>query len=403
MNKQVDKKTTILQPNQGIYSILYGGRYGYITKIEGEQRPETIKSLLGDVCVSGGNANIFIRFSSGSETSVPESIVRGVQWEIYEILTEEEIKEIDQHYFEAVEDRKKAAIAKELKDKEETEYFLNKYSSYLIQKKDHAKGEFDVVKQNIRIELKREFPNIKFSVSSDHYGCVNIKWTDGETVESIKNITSKYEDHETDFTGDFRDYNPSNFNRIFGGCNFVFENRNISDKSNEILLEWAKERFANNDTYNCHDVHNLAHKLSYQYPIYDGFKIVKKDVEFAVYSPEKFWQIINVNKESVKNVVNKIKVNNNNLDKSNSLNVVKENSLNNNLSIKSKLPNDSKETILNIIDYSEKSFAITGDTYQIKDTLKELNGKFNRFLTCGAGWIFPKTKLNEVKEKLNIV
>ena len=56
---------------------------------------------------------------------------------------------------------------------------------------------------------------------------------------------------------------------------------------------------------------------------------------------------------------------------------------------------------LKIIDYSEKSFVVTGNTKPIKDTLKDLGGKFNFRLSCGAGWVFSKTKIEEVKSKLN--
>lgn len=53
-----------------------------------------------------------------------------------------------------------------------------------------------------------------------------------------------------------------------------------------------------------------------------------------------------------------------------------------------------------IIDYSEKAFAIVGETKEIKDTLKSLGGRYNPHLTCGAGWIFSKKKEQEVKSKL---
>lgn len=57
---------------------------------------------------------------------------------------------------------------------------------------------------------------------------------------------------------------------------------------------------------------------------------------------------------------------------------------------------------LQIIDYSEKAIAIIGDTRAIKDTLKTLGGRFNAHLTCGAGWIFSKTKEATLREALNI-
>ncbi len=51
---------------------------------------------------------------------------------------------------------------------------------------------------------------------------------------------------------------------------------------------------------------------------------------------------------------------------------------------------------IQIVDYSEKSFAVIGETKPIKDQIKELGGKFNFRLSCGPGWIFSKTKLEEV-------
>ena len=70
-------------------------------------------------------------------------------------------------------------------------------------------------------------------------------------------------------------------------------------------------------------------------------------------------------------------------------------------------PKQSKtETIeakgVQIIDYSEKAIAIVGETRAIKETLKNLGGRFNRHLSCGAGWIFSKTKEATLREALNI-
>lgn len=57
---------------------------------------------------------------------------------------------------------------------------------------------------------------------------------------------------------------------------------------------------------------------------------------------------------------------------------------------------------IKIVDYSEKAVAVIGDTYPIKEKLKELGGRFNKFLSCGAGWIFPKTKEQEIKTALSV-
>ena len=55
-----------------------------------------------------------------------------------------------------------------------------------------------------------------------------------------------------------------------------------------------------------------------------------------------------------------------------------------------------------IIDYSEKAIAIVGETRAIKETLKTLGGRFNSHLSCGAGWIFSKSKEATLREALNI-
>ena len=54
-----------------------------------------------------------------------------------------------------------------------------------------------------------------------------------------------------------------------------------------------------------------------------------------------------------------------------------------------------------IIDYSEKAIAVVGETKAIKETLKTLGGRFNAHLTCGAGWIFSKSKEATLREALS--
>lgn len=68
-----------------------------------------------------------------------------------------------------------------------------------------------------------------------------------------------------------------------------------------------------------------------------------------------------------------------------------------------------KEKVINVndvrlIDYSEKAIAVIGKTYEIKDDLNALGGRFNKFLTVDgkqvAGWIFSKSKQDEVSNLL---
>ena len=59
-----------------------------------------------------------------------------------------------------------------------------------------------------------------------------------------------------------------------------------------------------------------------------------------------------------------------------------------------------------IVDYSEKSVAVFGDTKAIKEQLAALGGRFNKYLTQNgqkcAGWVFPKSKEPELKQLINL-
>ncbi len=60
---------------------------------------------------------------------------------------------------------------------------------------------------------------------------------------------------------------------------------------------------------------------------------------------------------------------------------------------------------IEIINYSEKSFALFGETKVIKAELMEMGGKFNPFLKYGdgkkAGWIFSNNARNKVNAFLS--
>lgn len=53
---------------------------------------------------------------------------------------------------------------------------------------------------------------------------------------------------------------------------------------------------------------------------------------------------------------------------------------------------------MEIVDYSERSFAVIGNTKLYKEQLKELGGKYNEKLKCGAGWIFSLSKKSKVEK-----
>ena len=62
-----------------------------------------------------------------------------------------------------------------------------------------------------------------------------------------------------------------------------------------------------------------------------------------------------------------------------------------------------KQAALNvsIVDYSERAVAIVGDTIKIKDILRELGCRYNKFLSCGAGWVTSKRNVETIKSELS--
>lgn len=67
-------------------------------------------------------------------------------------------------------------------------------------------------------------------------------------------------------------------------------------------------------------------------------------------------------------------------------------------------PKNTDAATIKIVDYSQKSFAVIFDKKPTNDILNvcRIYGTFNRFLSCGAGWIFSKRHLDSVKTQLNL-
>ena len=254
--------------------------------------------------------------------------------------------------FEA--ERQRKAEEKSRKDKEERENLPKLYPYLTPNPKDDTK----TTKSNLVAMLKHTFPGIKFSVKKDNYSTYNVEWTNGPTKEQVSKITNKFESHESSYCGDFRDYNPSNFNRVFGGFEYIFEYRNISDD----LLTLAEEIPNRPEEY--HYQTNVLYKILSKTEIPAGYTAATIErTEITCGSIEDFYRVV--------------------------------------FEIPEKAEAKPIETgTIQMVQYSEKAIVITGDTFPIKDTLKILGGKFNKFLSCGAGWIFPASKAEEIKKAL---
>ena len=226
---------------------------------------------------------------------------------------------------------------------------------------------YNAQKSNVVAELKHRFPTTKFSVRKDSYDCIRIDWTNGPKYDEVRKVAGKFVDHVSDITGDFRDYEPSNFNRIFGGFKYIFETREMSDEI-RVLADVLRSEINYTRSYDADsDIHSIFGET--EIPVgAKNFRLEKVDIQFGSI------------KESYKIVFD--------LEKSETKSI------------------EVVSGDIEVFDYSPKSFVVKGNTKPIKDKLKSLGGSFNMYLrkenSVFAGWIFPLTKKEAVISALGV-
>lgn len=227
------KSSSFQSPALVIGQKIYGGirqSFGYIIRIHGEQTPGTVQSI-GGVMSTGGSAEFDIVFENGTiSTRLPECILRGVQWEIYdEVIDQLSLKRLLNHVKEVDAQReidKQKAADEYARKKEE----LRKEFSFLklVGSDDSARI---VATKNIREELKRAFPLVKFSVTSDRFSggdSIDVRWIDGPTSSQVSEIIDKYSaGHFDGMTDSYRSSN-SPFTALFGDAKYVHASRDMS-------------------------------------------------------------------------------------------------------------------------------------------------------------------------------
>lgn len=239
-------------------------------------------------------------------------------------------------------------------------------------KSDHA-GAAAAIKE----ELTKAFPGIKFSCKSDSFSMgdsVHISWTDGATAAEIQAISGKYQYGH--FNGMEDIYENTNHRDDIPQSKYVSESRTMSDQIKVLqpqLEELINAGFKGFNSYDDRPEHVL----------YRLFAKTSLPAGAIVTGIERFDDQEGNGIESHFRIVF---------------------SAPHQESKKEESKPQPVETIpgqVQIIEYGDKAIAVIGDTKPIKEQLKALGGKFNLRLSCGAGWIFPKTKLMEITSALS--
>lgn len=216
-----------------------GGRYGIVTAIHGVSDRNSCRSIFNGAGAMGGTADFDVIFSDGTQAiKVPECLMyNSVAWQVLDEVVPADF----------VADAIEAAKKYQAERAEQARIKAEKFAAGLIAvkaeypylhtteaKKDFSPGRLAAT--NMRIELKRHFPNVKFSVKSD-FNSVRIGWTNGPTDEMVRKIVGKYEAGHFDGMTDSYDYRNTPFNQTFGDPKYVFVER--SNTIDEVRKAWS--------------------------------------------------------------------------------------------------------------------------------------------------------------------
>lgn len=249
------------------------------------------------------------------------------------------------------DEREKAAEDASRKNKDE----LRKKYGFLTVWDGDWRTRYKTASGNLRELLKKEFPGVKFSVRKDGSGdTVNITWTDGPTRKMVDEIAWQFEGRRFNGMEDCEEIVSSDFTDLFGSLGYIFTEREYSEEVME------RERMKVIEDYPL-----LADGKDHNRNEFESIKASEAGINywFSLNSVirHRLWEIDLTERPA-----------------------------------KTKIGNLITAVGLTVIDYSDKSIAVIGDTKAVKDRLKEMGGRFNAKLSCGPGWIFSKSKKDEI-------
>jgi len=126
-----------------------------------------------------------------------------------------------------------AVVKREKAGKEAAEAFkievadLIKQHPHLIPGRDRVTAA-----KNIRVELAKAFPGVKFSVKGRSFSGgddINVSWTDGPTSKQVDAIIDKYSAGSFDGSDDSYTYSHSAWIEAFGDAKYIMSTRHYSD------------------------------------------------------------------------------------------------------------------------------------------------------------------------------
>ncbi|MDF4211099.1 hypothetical protein P2W50_31095 [Pseudomonas protegens] len=229
-------------------SLPYAGK-GIIFNVTGEQMPSNVRQLFGGAGVTGGHhASFDIVFLNGTVSrNVSEGIVRGSsQWKILEGLESSEaittalaFAESEKVKREAEARRKAEEFALEVQRLQVASEF-----AHLVQGDDLYSGV--LAAKNLRLILKRAFPEVKFSVRKKGFGCVTIEWLDGPTEADVEVAASNFKGGHYCPIEDYHSHVTTPWGKVFGMADYISVRREYSSGLIECAITAVATSLASN-------------------------------------------------------------------------------------------------------------------------------------------------------------
>lgn len=263
--------------------------------------------------------------------------------------------EVQQAWNERLEKNKRIA------SQNRTDQLRKEYGSILTECNSY---DDKTAKQNMLVLLKRSFPSVKFYCRKNGSSSYCVRWTDGPTEKMVGKICSMFAD--TTFNGyqDIEENIGDEFTALYGGIGYTPDlERSYSDK----VWEEAKEKF-----YAKHpEAIGVNENSEFTPKTYSEF--VRNDRYTCASSCVRgYLRDVNLYQEPEEKPV------------------------------KTTLKTVGNAGDLQLVDYSEKAVAIIGNTREYVEKLKELGGRFNGKLKCGAGWVFSKKREPELRAAFSL-
>lgn len=123
--------------------------------------------------------------------------------------------------------------------------------------------------KNLRKDLKKHFPGVKFSVRSD-YDSVYVKWVDGPTRAMVEAIANRYQSGSFNGMEDIYEFSHSPFTTLFGGAKYVSCSRDLSDELEAATFESLRRRYPEAPTLEDYKRGHLWQFEGYRYTVQEA-------------------------------------------------------------------------------------------------------------------------------------